>query len=139
MNQPMLTKTKVSTKTKVIVAVVVLAGLAALGYGAGLLPTSKDSGSLTLSSVSVSDVTSSSGIILIIANRDGVETVEWGVDKNYGSKYTGSVAKQSFSDTVSGLRAGTTYHFRVSVTDLQGRTVTSADQTFTTGAVAIPL
>ena len=134
-----MVKTKVATRTKVIVAVIVLAGLAALGYGAGLLPTTKDSTLPAITSITVSDRTSSGIILIIAANKDVIERVEWGVDQTYGSRYTGSVAKSSFSVPISGLRSGTTYHFRVSVTDLQGRTVMSTDQTFTTGAIAVPL
>lgn len=126
----MLTKTKVSTKTKVIVAVVVLAGLAALGYGAGLLP--RTSTQLAITSVRVSNVTASSGLVEYTLNKEGMETVEWGVDTNYGSSYSGSVAKLSGNVSLSGLRAGTTYHFRVTARDALGNVTRSADQMFTT-------
>lgn len=62
-------------------------------------------------------------------------TFEYGLDTNYGMTVSGLSASGGLSSTlgstVTGLVPGTTYHYRVIVTNSQG-TATSSDATFTT-------
>lgn len=76
-------------------------------------------------------------------------TVTWTTDEgadtqiNYGltSTYTASTTLNStsvtsHSQTITGLRTGTTYHYRVRSTDPSGNASVSSDQTFTTASFA---
>lgn len=69
--------------------------------------------------------------------QQGSVYVEFGTDTSYGKK-TSSVATPADGSPVQILVAGmmqaTTYHMRSVLTTAQGDTVTSADQTFTTGS-----
>jgi probable HAF family extracellular repeat protein len=59
--------------------------------------------------------------------------VDWGTTTSYGGVITSSVMTESHSMTITGLKPGTLYHYRVSSTDAYGNKVTSCDQTFVTG------
>ena len=67
---------------------------------------------------------------------------EYGLTTAYGTNillsgtYTGATA-QALSTNLSGLTAGTTYHFRLTATNKSG-TVSGADQVFTTAALPTP-
>ena len=61
--------------------------------------------------------------------------VEYGLAATYGSSVSGAAAVTAHSITLSGLQAGTTYHYRVMSRDGSGNTATSGDFTFTTLSV----
>lgn len=61
-------------------------------------------------------------------------TVLYGADATYGATTSVSALTTSHSVALSGLSAGTTYHFAVVSTDTLGNTATSSDQTFVTTA-----
>jgi hypothetical protein len=70
-------------------------------------------------------------------------TFEWGTSLNYGTRLaTGSAgsgtAAVPVSAPISGLSAGTTYHFRLVATNSSG-TTTGADVAFTTAGAAVTL
>ncbi|MEW6753841.1 MAG: fibronectin type III domain-containing protein [Candidatus Latescibacterota bacterium] len=83
----------------------------------------------------VSGVAQSGATIAWTTSLAGTSVVDYGATAAYGSQATGS-AGTSHRVTLSGLRAGTTYHFRVR-TVTAGQTVSSRDSAFTTTA-AVP-
>ena len=59
--------------------------------------------------------------------------IDYGLTVSYTASTTlDSALVTSHSQTFTGLRAGTTYHYRVRSTDASGNLATSSDQTFTT-------
>ena len=92
-----------------------------------------------------SNVTSSSANVTGTVNPNGEATTysfQFGTTTAYGSQTNPQSAGsgtqgQSVSATLTGLRPGTTYHYRVIATNASGTTV-GADQTFTTSGTAPP-
>ncbi len=89
-----------------------------------------------INSIGVSDVTQSTATITWTLNMPATGQVQYGKTTAYG---TSTTPETSFNysthvQAVSGLSAGTLYHFRVSSTNAGGATATSGDQTFTTPA-----
>lgn len=62
--------------------------------------------------------------------------VEYGLTTSYGSNQSSSADVTSHSLTLSGLTAGTLYHYRVISADPSSNSTTSTDQTFTTSSPA---
>jgi hypothetical protein len=58
--------------------------------------------------------------------------VNYGTTVSYGTASSSATLATSHSITLTGLTAGTTYHFQVQSVDGQGNTATSSDQTFAT-------
>ncbi|NTV44258.1 MAG: DUF5011 domain-containing protein [Candidatus Yonathbacteria bacterium] len=66
-------------------------------------------------------------------DEPGSSQVEYGEDTSYGSTTTlDTTLMSAHTAALSGLKAGTVYHFRVISTDASGNTTTSSDGTFTT-------
>ncbi|MES2986232.1 MAG: fibronectin type III domain-containing protein, partial [Patescibacteria group bacterium] len=87
----------------------------------------------TISSVSVGTITPSSAVITWSTNEAGTSQVEYGTTTSYTSSTTlQSSYVTSHSATISGLLAGTLYHYRVKTLDSSGNVATSSDGTFTT-------
>lgn len=92
-----------------------------------------------------SNVTSSSAGVAGTVNPNGEATTyafQFGTTTAYGAQTNSQSAgsgtqSQSVSATLTGLRAGTTYHYRVIATNASGTTV-GADQTFTTSGAPPP-
>ncbi len=83
--------------------------------------------------VSSSGITSTGATILWTTNEASDSQVEYGTTVTYGSSTSLNVAMvTSHSQTLSGLQANTTYHFRVKSRDAAGNLATSPDYTFTT-------
>jgi len=84
-----------------------------------------------ISNVTAGAVSTSSATVTWNTNVGATGMVQYGFTSGYGSnspKNTSYV--KSHSITLSGLQAGATYHYRVISSDSRGRTVTSADHTF---------
>ena len=89
---------------------------------------------LVVSNVAVSGITTSGATVTWTTNITADDAVDYGPTSAYGSTQVGSGSQGStdnHSVTLSGLTAGAVYHYRVRSTDLNGRTATSADATFT--------
>ncbi len=86
----------------------------------------------TISGVTSSSITSSAAIISWTTNEKSSSVVEYSTTTFYGPTATGTDGVTSHSVTLSGLSAGTTYHYRVKSTDSSGNTGMSDDYTFTT-------
>ncbi|MBU2565620.1 MAG: pre-peptidase C-terminal domain-containing protein [Candidatus Thermoplasmatota archaeon] len=89
-----------------------------------------------ISSVQSSSITSSGATITWTTDEASSSVVEYGTTTSYGSTATGSNGVTSHSVSLSGLTAGTTYHYRVKSADSSGNTATSGDYTFTTTAAS---
>lgn len=86
-----------------------------------------------ISGISTSTVSSSSATVIWTTDESASSQVQYGTDTSYGSESSlSSSLVTSHSVVLSGLSAGTTYHYRVISTDGSGVTSTSSDQTFTT-------
>jgi hypothetical protein len=87
---------------------------------------------ITNISVSSSSLTSFGVVLTFNTNEDALGLVEYGIDAGYGQSSAGSSFKQSHSVTLSGLRMGTVYHFKVKALDKSGNESGAEDKTFTT-------
>lgn len=90
---------------------------------------------ITISSI-VSNPQTTSATISWTTNQAGSTQINYGLTSSYGSSTTEtdtSTLVTSHSDTISGLRACTTYHFQAVSTDLNSNEALSTDQTFVTG------
>jgi hypothetical protein len=88
----------------------------------------------TISGVSASSIGTTSATIVWSTDEPATSRVEYGTTTGYGASANGSGYVTSHSLALSGLSAGTLYHFKVSSTDSAGNTRSSADFTFTTAA-----
>ncbi len=102
----------------------------ALGGGGG--GGDEDTTPPTISNVDVTNITSDSAVITWTTDEPATSKVYYGTTTSYGNTaYDGSYVT-SHSITLTGLSAGTTYHFMVESTDQAGNTAQSSDYTFTT-------
>jgi RHS repeat-associated protein len=106
---------------------------------AGNLAVSGDltfrTGSLVISTVAAGGVTTSGATITWTTNGNSDSQVEYGVDTGYGqlAPVTPNPALvTAHSQVLSGLTAGTVYHYRVKSSDAGGKLAVSGDFTFTT-------
>jgi RHS repeat-associated protein len=114
---------------------------------AGNLAVSGDltfrTGSLVISIVAAGGVTTSGATITWTTNANSDSQVEYGVDTGYGqlAPVTPNPALvTAHSQVLSGLTAGTVYHYRVRSKDAGGKLAVSGDFTFaTTSSGSIPL
>ncbi len=87
---------------------------------------------VSISSISSDTPGSSSATITWTTNEAASSTILYGTTASYGSASSNTSLVTSHSITLSGLAAGTTYHFQVQATNAAGDYATSTDQTFTT-------
>jgi hypothetical protein len=88
-----------------------------------------------ISSISATNVTTSGAIINWTTSIASDSQVEYGISTSYGSATAlNSNMVLQHSQTLTGLQANTTYHFRVQSSS-SGGTATSADHTFATAVV----
>jgi len=86
-----------------------------------------------VSGVSASDITTSAATISWATDELATSQVEYGVTTSYGSTSPlDSSLVTSHSVSLSGLSAGTTYHYRVKSKDAEENEAISADNTFAT-------
>ncbi|MDO8569795.1 MAG: fibronectin type III domain-containing protein [bacterium] len=87
----------------------------------------------TISGVAISGVTSSGATISWTTNEPANTQVDYGLTASYGSTaLTASGMVTSHTVTLSGLSAGTAYHYRVKSRDAAGNLTPSSDNMFTT-------
>lgn len=102
------------------------------GSSSGGLP---DTTPPTLSSIIASSITRSSAAISWSTNESSDTQVEYGATTSYGSSTTLNTSGiSSHSVSLSGLSAGTLYHYRAKSRDTAGNLAVSVDLTFTTSA-----
>ena len=89
-----------------------------------------------ISSVSSSGITTSGATVSWTTNESSDTQVEYGTTVSYGSQTTLNTSMvASHSATLSGLSAGTVYHYRVKSRDAAGNLATGSDNTFTTSSL----
>ncbi|MBN2317858.1 MAG: fibronectin type III domain-containing protein [Acidobacteria bacterium] len=89
-----------------------------------------------ISSVASSGITASGATISWTTNEASTSRVEYGTTTGYGSMTNLNTSMQtSHAQALSGLTAGTLYHYRVTSTDEAGNLAVSGDYTFTTSEV----
>jgi len=70
-------------------------------------------------------------------NETATSQVNYGPTNGYGSSATDLTLVTNHLISLSGLVAGTTYHYQVLSTDSEGNTTTSTDKTFTAGMLTV--
>jgi hypothetical protein len=89
----------------------------------------------TISSVVSTGIANSSATVTWTTNEASDSQVDYGTTTAYGSTTTLNTARvTAHSVALSGLTAGTTYHFRVRSRDAAGNLATSGDYTFATSS-----
>jgi hypothetical protein len=103
-------------------------------------PSPTDTTPPIASAMSASAITQTSAIISWTTNEAADSQVRYGLTASYGaSSSLSSALVTTHSVSLSGLTAGTTYHYRVDSRDEAGNLTTSADFTFTTLAATPPV
>lgn len=93
-----------------------------------------------ISSVTATNITSTSAIITWTTDEPANSRVQYGLTTSYGSQSTlNTTLVTSHSVLLTGLTPNTTYHFRVRSADAAGNVSFSGDFTFTTDAGVIIL
>jgi hypothetical protein len=104
-----------------------------------LLDTVPAAGGGDTTAPAISGVAANGATITWSTNERATSRVEYGTTTAYGSSTTtDATLTTSHSQTLSGLAAGTVYHYRVRSTDAAGNTATSPDATFTTAGGTQP-
>jgi hypothetical protein len=118
--------------------------LAAAGGGGGVTPVPNDPPpptpditAPTVSNVVISGVTSTGATISWTTSEAATGIVEYGESIAYGSQTAATASGTLHSRTLSGLVAGSTYHFRIRATDTAGNLRLDQDRTFSTTAVPV--
>jgi len=108
---------------------------AAWSTDVGNIPPAPDTTPPQISAISASSVTAASALIGWSTDEASDSQVDYGPTSAYGTSTTLNAALvTSHSQQLSGLSAGTTYHYRVRSRDGSGNLASSGDQTFTTAA-----
>ncbi len=126
---------------------VTISGVVASASNATAVTTTSTNGSVTvqatadttpptISSVTSSSITSAGATITWTTNEAATTQVEYGTTTGYGTITLNSSLVTSHSQSLTGLTAGTLYHYRVKSSDAAGNPATSGDYTFTTSAAA---
>jgi len=92
-----------------------------------------------ISAITAGGMTQTGATITWTTDEPATSQVEYGVTDQYGSATTpDSTMVTSHSVSLTGLTAGTTYHFRVKSADAANNEAVSADYTFDTSAPSVP-
>ena len=89
---------------------------------------------ITISSVTLSEVTTTSVKISWTTSVAATSVVDYGATSSYGSSKSDGTLSTSHSITLDSLSANTGYHYRISSTDASSNTAQTSDNTFTTAA-----
>ncbi len=99
--------------------------------------TVTDTTAPTITNVAATGITSSGATITWTTNEPADSQVDYGKTASYGSSTTLNATRvTSHSQALSGLSAGTLYHYRVKSRDAGNNLATSGDYTFTTTAAS---
>jgi hypothetical protein len=90
-----------------------------------------------ITAISVSGITTTTAIVTWTTDQPSSSLVEYGETTSYGSNAGDPALKQSHSVTLTGLAPGTMYHYRTTSANSHALASSSADLTFTTGAVPV--
>ncbi len=102
--------------------------------------TTADTAAPVVAAVAATGLTSSGALIGWTTNEGATSQVEYGTTAAYGqSTAVDTALATTHAMSLSGLSAGTTYHYRVRSSDGAGNTATSADFTFTTTVTTAPV
>jgi hypothetical protein len=102
-----------------------------------LLDTIPSSAPSDTTAPAISGVSQSAGTVSWTTDEPATTQVDYGTTTSYGSQTTlDSSLSTSHRQTLSGLAAGSVYHYRVRSRDAAGNLATSPDATFTTPASA---
>ena len=111
------------------------------GSGGGTTPPTPpaDTTPPVISGIAVTSITQTSVAVSWTINEPSTGQVEYGLTSAYGSSTAlESSLLTSHSQTITGLTAGTTYHYRVKSADAATNLTTTADRTFATAATPPP-
>ncbi len=100
-------------------------------------PPPSDTTPPTISSISVSNITTTGATVSWTTNESATSQLQYGPSTSYGS-VTNSNGTTNHTVTLSNLTPNTTYNFRVSATDTSNNNSLSTNQTFTTAQVVTP-
>jgi alpha-amylase len=89
----------------------------------------------TISSVTASNINSTSATITWTTDEASNTVVEYGTTQNYGLTVSNASMVTSHSITLTGLTAGVTYYYQVKSTDAGGNTTVHSNHSFSTGSV----
>ena len=90
-----------------------------------------------ITNVAASNVTTSGANVTWSTSLVSHSQVEYGLTTGYGSKsYQSTASGTSHWIPLSGLKSGTTYHYRVLSLDANGKTAVSGDYTFKTSGTS---
>ena len=93
----------------------------------------------TISNVTTSGITTTGATVSWATNEPSDTLVEYGTSTLYGNSINGSsTLGTNHSIALTGLKSGTTYHYRVTSKDAAGNPATCSDHTFTTLADRLP-
>jgi len=92
---------------------------------------------LTISSIVVTTNSDTSVTISWATNRDATGMVDYGTTTTYGSESSTTASGTEHSVTLTGLTAGQTYNYKVTVTAADDVTASSANKTFNTTQLVI--
>jgi hypothetical protein len=95
-------------------------------------PYAAPAGTLVISSVGSSSVAGSGVTITWTTSEPATSQVDYGLTEEFGSSTTLETLVTSHSVELAGLKADTTYHYRVISKDAGNNEVVSLEQTFTT-------
>ncbi len=102
----------------------------------GQTGTSTDTTAPSISSIAVSNITSSGATITWTTDENANTVVAYGTTTNYGATSTNLSFVKTHSITLTGLSANTLYNFQVRSADVAGNLVVSSNASFTTNTQA---
>nr|CAI78509.1 hypothetical protein [uncultured bacterium] len=85
-----------------------------------------------------SSITENSFTLGVTTNEESTVVVEYGEDTSYGNRVEGNVLSVTHTISISGLKSGTTYHYRIIVKDASNNERASIDYTITTIDITAP-
>lgn len=107
------------------------------GVNIGLFPDNRDTQPPAISSVASKNITSTGATITWSTNEPADTQVEYGLTTSYGTLTSlDKMLTQTHSVTLSGLKAGKTYYYRVRSKDAAGNLAFSGRYTFKTAAAS---
>ncbi|MBI2409765.1 fibronectin type III domain-containing protein [Candidatus Kaiserbacteria bacterium] len=106
------------------------------GGGSGTPVSDRPTTPPTLTAVTADSPSAFTATVKADADRDVIAIVQFGRDTNYGSTAGDPEYSKSKAVKLDRLLEGTTYHYRITMTDRHGNQASSGDQTFKTQYVS---